>query len=1237
MKIPKTISVLLTITIVASSSGLTNLAYAQTPRIKEEKLIGKGRWETAIEISKKGWTTTKQAVIVNDNSIVDALAATPLAKSNDAPILLTGKDKLDERTKIELKRLGINKVYLIGGEAVLSQNIEKELKALNIQIDRINGKTREHTALEIANRLDKIKDVSEIAVVNGYKGIADAVSIAAAAAQNNIPIVLANSNSGVSVFNEFIKLENIKTSYVIGGEAVVSKEIKDSLPNVNNIFGKNRNETNAKVIEKFYTNRYLNNVYVAKDGIKGEGQLIDALSVGVLASKNSSPVMIVGDKLSEGQVAIGKEKKFTVATQVGGNGNENAYQELIKLQNSQGSSGGSGGSGGVNPPVLENQEAPIGLVVQNETGLDLNDGKITGLLSDKIYEYKKLSIQKTTNEYIKVNKGSTEITSLEPGTYNVRFAATSTHKASEPVPVTINEWKDESNPQPDKTPLEKLEEQIRDILKNVCESINKTNVNANKVHESIANIESILKDDITPNEILTLISSIKDLSRELSKININDEYFNNQLHNDLMEVCMTLHEVLVTSEKLQVLKQQIQEEIKKLEQGLVNLVKAHVDKINEMKNQLEEAKVNAKQEVIEAIEKVQAELDRLLECIKNGKINKEEVQSTLLVLEEEQSKISATSPEVSQKIDNIKEQLEAIKQGIERIESVINSIENLIASINKLDTTSIKGFVNTALVEVGKLPESQIKTDLMKSLGDIKKAIDTYELVQETLYQISQTNNPLEIISIIAKSGLISKETIEEAKKLVNELEVYVSSLPESDLKPVAQLGVTSIKLVIELVEKNQDLGNLDITNVQELIKFLLQSDSITVETLRQGKQVLQSFEKIIDQLPDDNAQISTFKAEAKKQLKVYYGLIDTAIVAGEIEEMKEKIEKSLSKLNEALGKLSDENLTKEGIDKAQTALDEFKATITTGNIVVDTTLELQYASTIKNAESTIKEAQSSLKGTGMVSGKVSERITSIIGIGDVTITIKNDQGSIVDTINTSSETLTLGSYNVELKAGSYSFEFSKEGYKTIVKSVTVTKGQTENVDISLELDKKTVTVGGVVTTKRFPFFVEGVDIKITNSNGNVVTTKTKELGAYSIELEAGDYIFEYSKVGFDTLSKNVTVKEGQVIDNVNATLVKQTGKLEVFIQDNGKIANIPFVGTKPVALSGAKIEILEITDSEEKYQSDTSSLVGIGIINDIPTGKYKLTVSKEGYITQTKEIDIKQGKNDIGTIDLKK
>ncbi len=104
----------------------------------------------------------------------------------------------------------------------------------------------------MAKKLDAISDVKKIAVVNGEKGLADAVSVGAPAAQNNMPVILADSKNGTAVADKFIKDAGITQSYVVGGESSISEAVKNKLPNSTRLGGTDRNDTNAKVIKEFY-------------------------------------------------------------------------------------------------------------------------------------------------------------------------------------------------------------------------------------------------------------------------------------------------------------------------------------------------------------------------------------------------------------------------------------------------------------------------------------------------------------------------------------------------------------------------------------------------------------------------------------------------------------------------------------------------------------------------------------------------------------------------------------------------------------------------------------------------------------------------------------------------------------------------------------------------------------------------------------------------------------------------
>lgn len=327
MRFKKSASVLLSAALVLgvySANPISSEAAAT-----EQVLAGSNRHSTAVQVSQKGWSSSENVVLVNDSAIADALAATPLAEELNAPILLTGKNKLNSTTKSEIERLGATNIYLIGGESVLSDDLSAEISGRTY---RIAGSSRETTALAIAKKINELNPVKTIAVVNGNTGLADAVSIASVAAEKDMAIILSNPKSGISASKDFINSTGIEKSYVIGGDKAVSDYVMSSLPGAERVSGSNRNDTNAKVIEKFYTSSSLNNIYVAKNGSGNTGQLIDALAVGVLAAKNSSPVLIVSNSLSSSQRNVVGSKEIGIVTRVGGNGNESAFEEVKELQ-----------------------------------------------------------------------------------------------------------------------------------------------------------------------------------------------------------------------------------------------------------------------------------------------------------------------------------------------------------------------------------------------------------------------------------------------------------------------------------------------------------------------------------------------------------------------------------------------------------------------------------------------------------------------------------------------------------------------------------------------------------------------------------------------------------------------------------------------------------------------------------------------------------------------------------------
>ena len=305
---------------------LLNWLFTQDPKV--DILAGKDRYETAVKVAEEYIMNqpfsgkNPNVVIVNGNSLVDGLSASPLAAKLKAPMLLSKTDEVPKATLDYLKKLSENTtisnlknitINLVGGKGVLSDNVERQLKDLGYTVKRYGGENREATSMKVANAIGNKDNV----FVVGANGEADAMSIASVASSTKMsqtnnaiaPIIVSNFKGLSSNTLDF--LDNAKTVTVLGGEAVVSNEefdaIKEAVPTtakVNRIAGANRQETNAKVISTYYAGNFGDgsDVLVAKDGQRNKMELVDALTVSNLAALKNAPIVLATDKLDKAQI-----------------------------------------------------------------------------------------------------------------------------------------------------------------------------------------------------------------------------------------------------------------------------------------------------------------------------------------------------------------------------------------------------------------------------------------------------------------------------------------------------------------------------------------------------------------------------------------------------------------------------------------------------------------------------------------------------------------------------------------------------------------------------------------------------------------------------------------------------------------------------------------------------------------------------------------------------------------------
>jgi putative cell wall-binding protein len=233
-------------------------------------IYGADRVETAIAISKAGWTSAEAVILApgDNDHIIDALSVSSLAGQDDAPILLVLNNSIRESVFTEIARLGAGKTYVVGS---LGQGVADQLKARfpAMEIIVLQGANRVETAKLINARVTTPQGT----FVVGYGAIADAVSAASFAAANGYVIQIAASDAA---FGGDASLGG----YVLGGPTLVQ-----DVSGLTRIYGADRYATNQGMRDSL-TFMY-DNVYFA-NGVT----LVDALTGSALAAKSRAVILL---------------------------------------------------------------------------------------------------------------------------------------------------------------------------------------------------------------------------------------------------------------------------------------------------------------------------------------------------------------------------------------------------------------------------------------------------------------------------------------------------------------------------------------------------------------------------------------------------------------------------------------------------------------------------------------------------------------------------------------------------------------------------------------------------------------------------------------------------------------------------------------------------------------------------------------------------------------------------------
>jgi putative cell wall-binding protein len=274
-------------------------AYTQNARIGGTSVDNAS---LAVDVSKSGWAQgTRKVILARDDEFADAMAAVPLSKYLNAPILMTDSKKLDDRAFAEMQRLGVTNVYIVGGPGAISEDVENQLKD-HYAVTRIFGRDRYDTAVEISKYVG-IEATHTVYIANGY-AIPDAVAASAFAAEQGSPILLTGKDQIPTSTLDALANLNASNVVLLGGTGVISPQVKDALSAkyvVKQWGGNDRYDTQNIIFQNLLNTQtqtpqsplYFASGLVRQDDVSSGKPHADALLTAALAAKTGGFVAMV--------------------------------------------------------------------------------------------------------------------------------------------------------------------------------------------------------------------------------------------------------------------------------------------------------------------------------------------------------------------------------------------------------------------------------------------------------------------------------------------------------------------------------------------------------------------------------------------------------------------------------------------------------------------------------------------------------------------------------------------------------------------------------------------------------------------------------------------------------------------------------------------------------------------------------------------------------------------------------
>lgn len=257
-----------------------------------QRLAGDTRYDTmGAVVNAANWKTGGTVIVASGGNYPDALAASGLAGTMNAPIILTDGNILSPQAQSQLNQLAPSRIVIAGGASAISNTVMNSLKNICPNVQRVAGETRVDTSLNLYREGSGWGSTAVLATAGNF---ADALSISSYAYHMKAPVFLVNTNDLTARQRSALVSGRFSKVIVVGGTNAVSDHVAANAQSITGaqlvrLSGATRYETSEQIARWTMNNGLSMNGAVYATG----ANFPDALAAGPLAGKSGSATLLV--------------------------------------------------------------------------------------------------------------------------------------------------------------------------------------------------------------------------------------------------------------------------------------------------------------------------------------------------------------------------------------------------------------------------------------------------------------------------------------------------------------------------------------------------------------------------------------------------------------------------------------------------------------------------------------------------------------------------------------------------------------------------------------------------------------------------------------------------------------------------------------------------------------------------------------------------------------------------------